>query len=257
RRTPIGRGADASGSGRDAGALAPGRRAACAAARRRDRCGADRSGRPRGACAARTGRRPGRRGRHSLARAGCREGLARRGVPRADDGAPAMNALRAELLKAVTTRLLLWFGLGLLAFLVLVLSIHIGSHDLQSLGERSTQRTTLAFGGLAAIVAVLIGSLLGAGMGVGIGALLRRQTGAVVAILRWLLIGEGVISAAGDSARFAPGRALGAVVAAHEVGARDVLGVWAAVAVGVLYAAIFCGAGFLVVLGSDAPTSGD
>jgi hypothetical protein len=26
-----------------------------------------------------------------------------------------MNALRAELLKAVTTRLLLWFGLGLLA----------------------------------------------------------------------------------------------------------------------------------------------
>ncbi|TML44432.1 MAG: hypothetical protein E6G19_08900 [Actinobacteria bacterium] len=248
-----------------------------------------------------------------------------------------MNALRAELLKAVTTRLLLWFGLGLLAFLVLVLSIHIGSHDLQSLGERSTQRTTLAFGGLAAIVAVLIGSLLvtaeyahgtinqsllavpergkllaaklaaailvvfaiavladaatlliaelwyrgrgvtlhlngytlapffgavggsmlAAGIGVGIGALLRRQTGAVVAILLWLLIGEGVISAAGDSARFAPGRALGAVVAAHEVGARDVLGVWAAVAVGVLYAAIFCGAGFLVVLGSDAPTSGD
>ena len=44
-----------------------------------------------------------------------------------------MNALRAELLKAVTTRLLLWFGLGLLAFLLLVLSIHIGSHDLLSL----------------------------------------------------------------------------------------------------------------------------
>jgi len=33
-----------------------------------------------------------------------------------------VSALRAELLKAVTTRLLLWFGLGLLAFLLLVLS---------------------------------------------------------------------------------------------------------------------------------------
>jgi len=58
-----------------------------------------------------------------------------------------MNALRAELLKAVTTRLLLWFGLGLLTFLVLVLSIHIGSHDLQGLGERSTQRSALRLNG--------------------------------------------------------------------------------------------------------------
>jgi ABC-2 type transport system permease protein len=248
-----------------------------------------------------------------------------------------VNALRAELLKAVTTRLLLWFGLGLLAFLVLVLSIHIGSHDLQSLGERTTQRTTLAFCGLAAIVAVLIGSLLvtteyahgtinqsllavpergrflaaklaaailvvfvfavladaatlviaelwyhgrgvslhlgsdtlapflgavggsmlAGGIGFGIGALLRRQTGSIIAILLWLLIGESVISAVGDSARFAPGHVLGAVVAAHQVGTRDVLGVSAAVVVGLLYVAIFCGAGFLVVLGSDAPTSGD
>ena len=248
-----------------------------------------------------------------------------------------MNALRAELLKAMTTRLLLWFGLGLLAFLVLVLSIHIGSSDPQDLSRLSTQRSTLAFGGLAAIVAVLIGSLLvtaeyahgtinqsllavpvrekllgaklgaallvllalaafadvatlviaeiwyhgrglelhlgrdtlapflgtiGASMlagwiGVGIGALLRRQTGSIVAILLWLLIGEGVISAAGDASRFAPGHALGAVVAAHKVGARDMLGVWPAAVVGLLYVAIFCGAGFLVVLGSDAPSSGD
>jgi ABC-2 type transport system permease protein len=248
-----------------------------------------------------------------------------------------MNALRAELLKAVTTRLLLWFGVGLLAFLVLVLSIHIGSSDPQDLSRLSTQRSTLAFGGLAAIVAVLIGSLLvtaeyahgtinqsllavpvrekllgaklgaallvllafavfadaatlviaeiwyhgrgldlhlgrdtlahllgaiggsvlAGGIGVGIGALLRRQTGSIVAILLWLLIGEGVISAAGDASRFAPGHALGAVVAAHKVGARDMLGVWPAVAVGLVYVAIFCGAGFLVILGSDAPSSGD
>ncbi len=248
-----------------------------------------------------------------------------------------MNALRAELLKAVTTRLLLWLGLGLLAFLLLVLSIHIGSSDPEGLSELSKQRSIFAFGGLAAIVTVLLGSILvtaeyahgtinqsflavpirerlltakltgallvafvlalltdaatlviselwyqgrgltlhlgsgtlapllgvvgasmlAAGIGVGVGALFRRQTGAIVAILLWLLIGEGVISAVGDTARFAPGHALGAVVAAHSTGSRDMLAVWPAAVVGLLYVAIFCGAGFLVVVGSDVPSSGD
>jgi len=71
-----------------------------------------------------------------------------------------VNALRAELLKAGTTRLLLWFGLGLLAFLVLVLSIHIGSHDPASLRELSTQRSVFAFAGLTAVIAILIGAIL-------------------------------------------------------------------------------------------------
>jgi hypothetical protein len=100
-------------------------------------------------------------------------------------------------------------------------------------------------------------SLLAAGIGVGVGAVLRRQTGAIIAILLWLLIGEGVISAVGDAARFAPGHALGAVVTAHSTGTRDTLGVWPAAVVGLLYVVIFCGAGFLVVLGSDVPSSGD
>jgi ABC-2 type transport system permease protein len=249
-----------------------------------------------------------------------------------------VRALRAELLKAVTTRLLLWFGVGLLAFLVLVLSIHLGSNDPETLQKLSTQRATLAFGGIAAIVAVLIGSVLvtaeyahgtinqsflvvpvrgklmaaklgaallvvlalavltdvatfvlaelwyhgrgltlhlsretlapslgvvgasvlAGGIGVGVGALLRRQTGAIVAILLWLLIGEAVITTAGDDvARYAPGHALGAVVAAHTDGSRDVLGVWAAVSVGVLYLVGFCAAGFLAVMASDVPSGGD
>jgi ABC-type transport system involved in multi-copper enzyme maturation permease subunit len=248
-----------------------------------------------------------------------------------------MNALRAELLKALTTRLLLWFGLGLLAFLLLVLSIHIGSEDVQHLSPISKQRGTFEVAGLAAVVAVLIGSVLvtaeyahgtinhsflavpvrqrllaaklgavvlvvvaiavladaatvliaevwyhgrgltlhlgtdtlapllgavgasvlAAGIGLGIGAFLRRQTGSIVAILLWLLIGEGVVSAAGDAARFAPGHALGAVVAAHADGSRGVLGVWPATIVGLLYVAGFCAAGFLAVLGTDAPSSGD
>jgi hypothetical protein len=248
-----------------------------------------------------------------------------------------MNALLAELLKAATTRLLLWFGLGLLAFLLLVLSIHIGSSDVQHLSELSGQRSVFELAGLASIVAVLVGSvlvtaeyahgtinqsflavpvrerlllaklaavvlvvfaiavltdvatlliaelwyqgrgltlhlgsdtmtpflgavgasMLAAAIGFGIGATLRRQTGSIVVILLWLLIGEGVISAVGDAARFAPGHVLGAVVAANAEGSRDVLGVWSATFVGLVYAVGFCAAGFLAVLGSDVPSSGD
>jgi ABC-type transport system involved in multi-copper enzyme maturation permease subunit len=248
-----------------------------------------------------------------------------------------VNALRGELLKATTTRLLLWFGVGLVAFLVLVLSIHIGSHDPASLRELSTQRSVFAFAGLTAVIAILIGailitaeyahgtinqsflavpargklllaklsaallvvlalavgadlatlliaelwfhgrgatlhlgrytlapflgavgaSMLAAAIGIGIGALFRRQTAAIVTILLWLLIGEGVIGVIGDGARFAPGRALGAVAAAHSDGVADRLGAWPASVLGLLYATAFCAAGFFVVLSSDVPSSGD
>jgi hypothetical protein len=100
-------------------------------------------------------------------------------------------------------------------------------------------------------------SVLAGGIGVGFGALVRRQTGTIVTILLWLLIGEAVITAAGDASRFAPGRVVGAVVAAHIEGRHEALGVWAAVVVGVLYAAAFCAAGFLAVIASDVPTGGD
>jgi ABC-2 type transport system permease protein len=248
-----------------------------------------------------------------------------------------MRALRAEVLKTLTTRLLLWYGLGLLAFLVLVLSIHIGSDDVADLSQVSTQHSIFAVAGLAAVLAVLLGSVivtaeythgtinqtflavprrdrvlgakvaaalvvavglalladaatvvvaelwyqgrgltlqldgetmgpllgaigasaLGAAIGVGVGALLRRQTAAIVLILLWLLIGEAVIGAVGDTARFAPGHALGAVVAAHTDGTRDTLAVWPAVFTGIFYAAVFGLAGLLATIGSDVPSSGD
>ena len=112
----------------------------------------------------------------------------------------------------------------------------------------------LGSGTLAPFLGAVGASMLAAGIGVGVGALFRRQTGAIVAILLWLLIGEGVISAVGDASRFAPGHALAAVVAAHSTGSRDMLAVWPAAVVGLLYVAIFCGAGFLVVIGSDVPS---
>ena len=71
-----------------------------------------------------------------------------------------MNAFRAELLKARTTRLFLWYGAGLAAFLVLVVSIHVGTDDRFDLATHSTQRSLMAVSGLSAVLAVLVGSVL-------------------------------------------------------------------------------------------------
>jgi ABC-type transport system involved in multi-copper enzyme maturation permease subunit len=56
--------------------------------------------------------------------------------------------------------LLLWFGLGLVAFLALVVSVHVGSSDRFSLATESTQRSVVEAAGLAAVAAVLVGALL-------------------------------------------------------------------------------------------------
>jgi ABC-type transport system involved in multi-copper enzyme maturation permease subunit len=71
-----------------------------------------------------------------------------------------VTVFAAELLKAVTTRLLLWFGVGLIGFLALVVSIHIGTSDRFGLTTESTQRDVFQAAGLTAVVAVLVGSLL-------------------------------------------------------------------------------------------------
>lgn len=71
-----------------------------------------------------------------------------------------MSVLRAELLKVLTTRLLLWFALGLVAFVALVVSIHVGSTDRLSLATESTQKSVLQAAGLAAVAAALVGSIL-------------------------------------------------------------------------------------------------
>jgi ABC-type transport system involved in multi-copper enzyme maturation permease subunit len=248
-----------------------------------------------------------------------------------------VNAFRAELLKVGTTRLLLWYGLGLAAFMTLVVSIHVGTDDRLDLQTASSQRSLLAVSGLSAVVAVLVGTVLvaseyhhgtinqsllaipdrvrllaaklgaallvgavfgvfadalilalaelwyggrgltlhlgggtatpllgavgaaalGAALGLGVAAILRRQTASIVIVLLWLLIGENIVAVSPDAARYAPGHVIAAVVTAHSDGSRDVLAVWAAVAVGAIYAAILSGLGTLVVLGSDAPATGD
>lgn len=248
-----------------------------------------------------------------------------------------MNAFRAELLKARTTRLLLWYAVGLAGFLVLVVSIHVGTGDPLDLTTRSTQRSLIAVSGLSAVLTVLVGSVLvtsefnhgtinqsllavpdrlrllaaklgcvalaglllglladvlllvlaelwytgrglslhlgsgtaapllgtiaaavlAAATGLGLGAIVRRQTGAIVIALLWLLIGENIVSLIPGAARFAPGHVFGAIVSAHAHGSHDTLAVWPALLIGVVYAAFFWTLGALVVLGSDVPSSGN
>jgi ABC-2 type transport system permease protein len=71
-----------------------------------------------------------------------------------------VNAFRAELLKVATTRLLLWLGLGLVAFIVLVISVHVGTGDPLELQMRSSQRSLFEVAGLAGVLATLAGSVL-------------------------------------------------------------------------------------------------
>ena len=74
-----------------------------------------------------------------------------------------MRLLRAELLKLVTTRLLLWLGLLLLALEVLVTSLHISQDSVTSLGEPSSQRDVLGIASVAALIALIVGVVSSAG----------------------------------------------------------------------------------------------
>src|SRR6186713_2997997 len=74
-----------------------------------------------------------------------------------------MRLLRSELLKLVTTRLLLWLGLMVLALEVLVIALHVSQDSLASLAEPRTQRDVISIVGVAALVALLVGVVASAG----------------------------------------------------------------------------------------------
>jgi ABC-2 type transport system permease protein len=248
-----------------------------------------------------------------------------------------VNVLRAELLKATTTRLLLWFGIGILAFVALVVSTHIGTGTPDELATASNQRSLLEAAGLTAVITALVGSvlmtteyahgtinqsylavparerllltklaaavliaaalavlaaaatlligelwyagrgitlhlgggtwtpllstvgaaMLAAAMGVGVGAILRRQTGSIVVILLWLLIGENIIALIHGGARYGPGHVVAAVVSAHRHSTPDTLALWPAVLLALVYATALCAAGFVLAARSDVASSGD
>ena len=74
-----------------------------------------------------------------------------------------MRLLRAELLKLVTTRLLLWLGLLLLALEVLVTTLHVTQDSASSLAEPRNQRDVIGIAAVAALVALIVGVVSSAG----------------------------------------------------------------------------------------------
>lgn len=96
--------------------------------------------------------------------------------------------------------------------------------------------------------------ILGAGalaavIGVGLGALLRRQTAAIVLALIWLLVGEPVLSIAGIQ-EYAPGHAIAAVAVAGER-SSELLGLWPGLLVALAYGIGFAAAGGVAIDRSD------
>jgi ABC-2 type transport system permease protein len=101
----------------------------------------------------------------------------------------------------------------------------------------------------ATYAATLAASAMSGALGAGFGALLRRQTTAVVLALVWLLVGEPVLAIAGVEI-YAPGHALAAVVDAGAQ-AEGLLDAWPGALLTLGYVAAFATAGTLAVTRSD------
>jgi ABC-2 type transport system permease protein len=108
------------------------------------------------------------------------------------------------------------------------------------LGSRVALYLLLGTIGAAAITGAL---------GVGLGAVLRRQTAAVVIALVWLLVAEPLLAIAGIQ-KYAPGHAVAAVVEAGANGS-DVLSFWPGLALALGYTVGFAVVGGAAVKRAD------
>lgn len=92
------------------------------------------------------------------------------------------------------------------------------------------------------------GALAGA-LGVGLGAVMRRQTAAIVLALIWLLVGEPVLAIT-SSQEYAPGHAIAAVAVAHS-SRGELLAFWQGLVIALVYVGVLAVAGAVVVDRSD------
>ena len=241
-----------------------------------------------------------------------------------------IRLVHAELLKLLSTRILMWLGLLTLALVALFLSLTAANNAADELARPGHQRDLVAFAAVSAVVALILGIVVSAGeyahktightflvspvrervvaaklvagtltglvlgasatvvslgltalwisvrsvpshlgsrevllavpgtlaaaaiaaaIGAGFGALLRRQTGAIVLALIWLLVGEPLVAAAGVQ-RYAPGHAIAAVA---DAGRRsgELLRFWPGTLLALAYAAVLAVAGAFAVSRAD------
>jgi ABC-2 type transport system permease protein len=206
----------------------------------------------------------------------------------------------AELLKLLTTRLLLWLGLLIVGLEVLVIALHVSQNSLAELAEPRNQRDVVSIAAISALISLILGIVSSAGefangtigqtflvapvrervtaaklaaaavagallalaadvfawalaalllqarsvpvhlgsgsalrlaagtilaaaitgaLGVGLGALLRRQTAAIVIALVWLLVAEPLLAIA-NAERYGPGHVIASVVEAGNQGSQ-------------------------------------
>ncbi len=103
---------------------------------------------------------------------------------------------------------------------------------------------------LQLFASTLLAGAIAALIGVGLGALLRRQTAAIVLALVWLLVGEPLL-AIGSAQPYAPGHTVVAVAVNAGRSSEELLHFWPATLLGLFYATVLALLGTLLVEQSD------
>jgi ABC-2 type transport system permease protein len=130
--------------------------------------------------------------------------------------AKVASAATAGAALAVVSCAFAW-GFGALLFSAKSVPVHLGSGS-----------------SLRIVLGTVLAAALSGAFGIGFGLLWRRQTGAIVFALIWLLVGEPLLGVA-DVQRYGPGHAFASVVEAGNQ-SSDLLGFGAGLAVAIVYA---------------------
>jgi ABC-2 type transport system permease protein len=117
------------------------------------------------------------------------------------------------------------------------------------LSARSVPLHLASSGSLRLLLGTIGAAAITGALGVGFGALVRRQTAAVVIALVWLLVAEPLLAIAGAE-KYAPGHVVASVVEAGTQGS-NVLSFWPGLVLALAYGAVFGGLGAAVVKRAD------
>jgi ABC-2 type transport system permease protein len=139
-----------------------------------------------------------------------------------------------------------------LAGLGLALAAEIGAYVFATiwLAGKSVPSHLASHDVLLLFAGTLLAGAIAAAVGVGLGALLRRQTGAIVLALIWLLVGEPLL-AIGGVQPYAPGHALAAVAVGAGRSSEELLRFWPGTLLALVYAAVLGAAGAFAVERTD------